>query len=228
MAKLKLPKDLRPRNTSYRQCDLGIDLPSDFIHDLQGIDENLYPVWHPYRLLWDSIVNEYTGEIEDPRYQVHYKHSDLNFGYILTNGKGEPTPDGAWHIWRLCRPHGWAHIIKVESKDRVYCNLLVKRLWLQAKYNDRYGHTGYSRMLEEMQLADRQKAQDDRQDMMNEIQKTNSSMMNRVVENFEYGRTKPTNPMKEIITSYPGQKDHSKIVRPLEDKEGGLIIPDEW
>jgi len=179
-------------------------------------------------MLWDSIINDYAGSLEDPRYEIHYKHSELNFGYVLTNGSGEPTPDGAWHIWRLCRPHGWAHIIKVESTDRAYCNLLVRRLWLQAKYNDHYGHTGYSRMLEEMQVAERQKAQDDREDLMNEIYKTNSSMMNRVAENFEFGRTEPTNPMKESIMSYPGQKDHSKIVRPLEDKEGGLILPDEW
>jgi hypothetical protein len=205
-----------------------VDLPAEFIHELQGIDEHFYPVWHPHQMLWDSIINEYSGNLEDPRFEIHYKHSELNFGFVLTDGSGAPLPDGEWHIWRLCRPHGWAHIIKVESKERSYCNLLAKRLWLQAQYNDRYGHTGYSRMLEEMQLADRQKAQDDKQDLMNEIQKTNSSMLNRVAQNFESGRTKPTNPTKEIITSYPGQTNKSKIIRPLDDKEGGLILPDEW
>ena len=42
------------------------------------------------------------------------------------------------------------------------------------------------------------------------------------MENFEFGRTAPTNPTKDIIMSYRGQTNKSKIIRPLNDKDVGL------
>jgi hypothetical protein len=226
--KIKLPTDLRPHNTPYRQCELGVDLPAGFIAELRSIDEHLYPVWHPYRVLWDDVINQYNGSIEDPRYEINYKYSELNFGYVLTNGQGCPTPEGAWHIWRLCRPHGWAHVINIDSRDTGYLNLLCRRLWLQAQYNDRYGHKGYRDYLEKLDIEARDKQHADKEDLMNEISKTNSGMMNRVRDNFERGITAPTNPTKESIMSFPGQKSHDRLVRPLDDSEGGIIVPETW
>ncbi len=229
---LNLPERGRPRGVRYRKCDLGVDLPSDFVHELKSLDSNLYPVFHPYRMLWDSIVNDYSGPLDDPRYQIEYKYGELNFGFVLTNGQGRPSPDGSWHIWRWCEPHGWAHVINIDSKDRQYLDLLVKRLWLQDRYHSRYGHRGYQKLLEEADIEQREKQQLDKQDLMNEIGKTNSAMLGRCAENMARGLTKPTNPTKDIIFSAAGVNNKSKIVRSLSDREGGLVLPEglgeEW
>lgn len=227
MSIVRLPHSLRP-GYSYKPCALGVDLPAEFIRDLQGIDENLFPVWHAYRMLWDNIINDYAGPIEDPRYQITRDYGELNFGFVLTNARGVPTPDGSWHIWRLCRPHGWAHVINIDSTDTAYLNLLVKRLWLQAQYNDRYGNRGYSRIMEQLDLEKRERAQQERQDMMSEISKVNSAMLSRVASNFASGRVKPTNPTKDIIVSGQGINKRSRITRPISDKEGGLILPEDF
>lgn len=227
MTIVKLPKDCRP-DYRYRQCALGVDLPASFVHELQGLDPHLYPVWHGYRMLWDSVINAYAGELEDPRYQINRAYGELNFGYVLTNGKGMPTPDGTWHVWRLCRPHGWAHVINIDSTDPGYLNILLKRLWLQTRWNDKYGFTGYSKYLQTLDEEARERAQSERQDMMNEIGKANSAMMNRAAQNLASGKTAPTNVTKDIITSYSGQGNRSRIVRPATDTEGGLILPEGY
>lgn len=226
---IKLPEKGRPRGTPHRQCELGVDLPATFMSRLRSIDHNFYPVFHPYAMLWDSILNEYSGLIEDPRYQIKYEYGELNFGFVLTNGQGAPSPDGHWHIWRWCEPaNGWAHIINIDSKDPEYLNLLVERIWLQAQYNEKFGNTGYQRLLESKDQERREKEMAERNDLMNEISKANAGMVARAKENFERGNTRPTNPTKEIITSFPGQQNRSKIVRPLTDEEGGLILPEDW
>jgi len=119
-------------------------------------------------------------------------------------------------------------VINIDSTDQGYLNLLSKRLWLQAQYNDRYGHRGYRDYLEQAGLEERTKQQDEKADLMQEITKTNSGMMARVKENFERGITAPTNPTKESIMSFPGQKSHDRLVRPLDDSEGGIIVPENW
>jgi hypothetical protein len=179
-------------------------------------------------MLWDDIINDYSGSLEDPRYQISREHGDLNFGYVLTNGKGVPSPDGHWHIWRLCHERGWAHVINIDSKDTAYLNLLVKRLWLQTQYNDKYGYRGYSTLMEQLDEEAREKASAEREDMMKEIGKVNSAMMNRAKQNFESGITAPTNPTKDIIMSGGGLTNKSRITRPITDKEGGLILPDGY
>ena len=228
---LKLPKKGRPRDVYYRQCDLGVDLPAEFIYDLRGIDDQFFPVFHPYRILWDDMVNEYTGSARDPRFPTvenSHRYGELVLGHVLTNGKGEPTPDGHWHIWRWCEPaRGWAHIINIDSREPLYLRLLVRRIWLQAQYNDKYGHRGYQRLIEQADLDRREKLQNDKRDLMDEIHKVNSAMMSRAMDNFERGMTQPTNPQKETIMSGGGLRSRSKIVRPLEDREGGLILPDD-
>lgn len=228
----RLPKRGRPLGIYYRVCDLGLDLPAQFIYDLRGIDENLYPIFHPYNLLWDNLVNEYVGSLDDPRFSIvenSFKVGQLVMGQILTDGSGIPLPDGHWHIWRWCEPAcAWAHIINIDnSEDNMYLNLLVKRLWLQAQYNDRYGHRGYQELMENLDIKRRAKVQEEKKELMNEIYKVNSSMVNRVIDNFHRGQVKPTNPKKESIVSYPGQKNRSRIIRPLEDREG-MILPDKF
>jgi hypothetical protein len=225
---IELPEKGRPRGVRYRKCELGVDLPATFMSRLKSIDPHFYPVFHPYRVLWDSIINEYSGPLDDPRYQIKREYCELNFGFVLTNGQGEPSPDGTWHIWRWCEPaSGWAHIINIDSRDPEYLNFLVERIWLQAQYNDQFGR-GYQRKLEEADLERRDKLMADRDDMMREISKANSGMLGRAAENFGRGITQATNPTKEIITSFSGQSNKSKIVRPITDREGGLILPEDW
>jgi hypothetical protein len=225
---IELPEKGRPRGVRYKKCELGVDLPATFIRRLRSIDQNFYPVFHPYRVLWDSVINEYSGPLDDPRYQIKYEYSELNFGFVLTNGQGQPSPDGSWHIWRWCEPAvGWAHIINIDSKDPEYLNFLVERIWLQAQYNDRFG-TGYQRELDAADATRRNKLMDDRQDLMKEISKANSGMLGRAAENFGRGITAATNPTKEIITSYANQGNKSKIIRPITDREGGLDLPEDF
>lgn len=224
---LALPEKGRPRGVRYKKCELGVDLPAGFIHRLRSIDPDFHVVFHRYNVLWDSILNEYSGSLDDPRYQIKYEYGELNFGFVLTDGQGAPLPDGSWHLWRWCSPHGWGHIVNIDSKDPEYLNFLVERIWLQAQYNDRFGR-GYQRKLEEADLERRDKLMTDRVDLMNEIGKANSGMFNRAAENMARGVTAPTAPTKQIITSYRGQKNKSAIVRPITDREGGLCLPSDW
>ena len=50
-------------------------------------------------------------------------------------------------------------------------------------------------------------------------------MMSRVRYNFEHGRTAPTRPMVEKVFSGGGVSRRDKTVRPLDDREGGPILP---
>lgn len=226
---LKLPKKGRPLGIRYRQCDLGVDLPAGFVYDLKGIDYNLFPIFHPYKILYDDFVNEYVGALDDPRHSItenSFKVGELVMGYVLTDGQEIPIPDGHWHVWRWCEPaRAWAHIIKIESCDTFYLDLLIRKLWLQVQYSDKFGHRGFRRVLEEADVEKRNKLLDEKKDLMNEIYKVNSSIMHRVMDNFSSGKVKPTNPQKESIVSYSGQKNKSRTSRPLEAKEGGLILP---
>lgn len=227
---LRLPEKGLPVGMPYKVCEMGVDLSAQFLYDLRSLDDQLYVIYHPYQILWDDMVNDYQGDILDPRYHIGVNSArcgELVMGHVLTNGQDIPTPEGNWHVWRWCEPaNAWAHVIAIESKDPEYQRLLVKRLWLQAKYNDRYGHRGYQKMVEQADLDQREKLQNEKSDLMKEISKANSSMMARVRDNFESGRTDPTRPMKETITSYAGQGSKRKLVRPATDEEGGIILPE--
>jgi hypothetical protein len=222
---VKLPKQFRP-DTWYKKCALGVDLPAAFVRDLWGLDEHLYPVFMPYRCLWDSVINTESGSLEDPRYTVQYKYGHTNFGFVLTDGRGRPVEDGTWHLFRWCYPHGVAHVINLDSKDPGYLNLVLKRLYLQTRWNDKYGFKGYSKMMQELDEETREREMAERQDLMNEIGKANSGMMNRAAQNLASGNTAPTNVTKDIITSYSGQGNRSRIVRPATDREGGIVLPE--
>ena len=55
------------------------------------------------------------------------------------------------------------------------------------------------------------------------LESENRKLTRDAMENFEYGRTAPTKPTKDIITSYPGQKNRSRIIHPLDDEDVGLV-----
>jgi hypothetical protein len=201
-------------------------LPREFIEELQSIDAGLYPVFHRYKVLWDNIINEYAGELEDPRYVVNYDYSEMNFGFVLTDGEGRPLEDGTWHIWRWCYPHGVGHIVSLESREPEYLKLIVKRLYIQAQWTNKYGFRSYNRLLDTVAEEHRTQLQKDRQSLFEATQEENVWLMNRAIQEAASGRIQPTNPTKDSIISYPGQKSRSRIITPLDDKEGGLYIPE--
>lgn len=218
-----LPQTLRPRNVFHRKFVSGLDLPSWFNDELKSIDSNLHLVWHPHRVLWDDIINEYEGSLEDGRFTIHQEHGQENWGFVLSYGDGSPIPDRSWHIWRLCDPFGWAHIVKLEDRGEEYLNLCLKRLWRQATVRNKYGDRAYNKELRDGAQAEHERKVVDRLDLNEQIQKQNSWHLRRAMENFERGIVKPTNPQREQIISYPGQTNKTKTTRPLEDSEGGLV-----
>jgi hypothetical protein len=190
--------------------------------NLKAIDEKLYIVYHPFAMIWDDMMNQYTGELEDPRFTIHREHGEEVWGFVTTFGDGSPIPEGAWHLWRLCDPHGWAHVVRIESKEGDYLELLVNRLYIQANFRERYGHIAWNRNTrfedEEAQI----KAQDAHQEMFEAVQEENAWLTRTARDNMARGVTAPTNPMKETITSYAGQKNRSRLIRPLRDEDVGL------
>lgn len=221
-----LPDKLRPRGVPNKRFVPGLDLPSWFFYDIKAIDRNLYFIYHPHKVMWDNIINQYTGSLEDPRFHIHREHGEEQWGFVLTSGSGAPIPEHSWHLWRLCEPYGWAHVVRIEDHHERYLRLLVRRLHLQAVISDKYGAQAYSRGLAKEQADEREKQQDEQQELFDAVQEENSWLMKRAMENFDRGEVKPTNPQKESIISYPNQKNRSAIVRPLSDTEGGLILPD--
>jgi len=224
MTLVKLPEVLRPRNVYYKPCALGVDLPASFFYGLKGIDDHLYPVYHKFKVLYESTVtNDYAGALEDPRYEINNKYGYLNFGFVLTDGKGAPSPDGHWHVWRLCRPHGWAHIFDIQTKDQVYLNRFLHLLWLQGQFNDKFKHKGYSKMLEELDIEKRKKLQDEQQEMFDAIQDANGALLSRAKQNMMSGVMNKPAPQKDIIVSGAGLSKRGKITRDATDEEGGLV-----
>lgn len=228
--KINLPKEYRPEGY-YRKLDIGLDVPSFFWYDLKAIDPDFYLVFHPYKVLYDSIINNYRGELEDPRYTINNDYGQLNFGFVLTDGQGNPLEDGKWHIWRLCKgAGGWSHVLPLESTEGEYLKLVINRLHLQASWYNRYGFISYNRLMERLDDEKREKALKDREELFNATQEENKWLVRKAMENLDRGITKPTNPIKETISSYKDQGNRSRIVRPLEDedRESGLIVPESY
>ncbi len=219
---MKLPSTLRPSNSNYRECKPGKDLPSWFMDSLKSIDEKLYIVYHPFATIWDDMMNQYEGELEDPRFSIHREHGEEVWGFVTTDGDGAPIPECAWHVWRLCDPHGWAHVVRVESKEGEYLELLTNRLHTQARFRDRYGSIAWNRQARDEQEDAQEKAQDAHQEMFEAVQEENSWLTRNARDNMSRGITAPTNPQKETITSYAGQGHRSRLSRPLEDADVGL------
>ena len=200
----------------------GRDLPSWFMDDLKSIDEKLYIVYHPFEVIWDDMINQYEGELEDPRFTIHREYGQEVWGFVTTNGRGEPTPEGAWHVWRLCEPHGWAHVVRVENKAAPYLRLLVNRLHIQARFRDRYGDIAWNRNTRDEQDIAQQQAQDAEQEMFEAVQEENSWLTKNAMDNMARGKVAPSNPTMSKIISYPGQTNHTATSRPLDDEDVGL------
>jgi hypothetical protein len=177
--------------------------------------------------MWDNIMNQYEGELEDPRFTIHREYGEENWGFVLTDGDKAPIPEHAWHVWRLCDPHGYAHIVKIEDKHPMYLGLLTKRLHMQAAFKDRYGDIAWNRQIQEGQEGEQAKAIDAKQEMFEAVQDENKWLTRNAMENFSRNKVKPTNPKTGQIISYPGQKDRSTIERPLEDDDVDLKTIDD-
>jgi len=190
--------------------------------DLKSLDTKLYIVWHPFAMIWDDMMNQYEGELEDPRFTIHREHGEEVWGFVTTNGRGEPTPECAWHVWRLCEPHGWAHIVRIDSKHQEYLSLMVNRLHIQAEFRNKYGDIAWNRNTRFEDEEAQRKAQDDHQEAFEAVQEENLWLTRNARENMSRGITAPTNPTIEKIISYPGQKNRTATSRPLEDADVGL------
>lgn len=204
--------------------DIGVDIPSWFFHGLRAIDKDFYLIKHSFRVLWDDIINEYEGPLDDPRYCINKNHGTINFGFVLTDNTGKPLEDGSFHLWRYCWPHGWAHIIKIEDTHEKYLRLLLKRLYLQAKITDKYGFKAYSRKRRDEEEEEDLIKQKDKDSLFQAFQEENDWLLRKAKENYLSGKIAPTNPTKETIVSYPNQTNRTKTLRPLEDHEGGLVV----
>ncbi len=167
-------------------------------------------------------MNQYEGELLDPRFNIHREHGEEVWGFCTTDGTGAPIVERAWHVWLLCEPHGWAHVVRIENKAAPYLKLLTHRLNVQARFRDRYGDIAWNRNTRDEQELSQEKAQADKQELLEAVQDENSWLTKRAMENFERGVVAPSNPMKETITSFPGQKHRSRLERPLEDEDVGL------
>jgi hypothetical protein len=224
---IKLPTTLRG-DRKHRGIVPGLDVPAWFYHSIKSIDKDLHFVYHRYKVMYEEpVTNCYVGSLEDPRFHIHEEYGEELWGYpSKQNNSDDPIFDNTWHLWRLCWPYGWAHVVGMESLDPEYLKILERRMYLQAMLSDKYDARAYARMNEQERedAIARQQAQSE--DLYNEVQKENAWLMNKAAENFQRGITAPTNPKKEIITSYSGQGNRSKIVRNLTDEEGGIILPD--
>lgn len=223
-----LPNDYRPNGVRFRDFIPGHDLPYQFYLDIQAIDYKLYFVWHPYNVMYDMIMNQDLGPVDDPRFVIEEQHGEEVWGWITTDGRGSPIKDETWHIWRLCDPYGWAHICNVVSSSPEYLKLLVNRLHLQARIQAERGDLAYNRQLREEEEAARERQQQEMKELYAAVQDENSWLVNRAAENFHAGKTAPTRPTKDIIYSHKDQTNKSRIVRDITDAEGGLILPDSW
>ncbi len=124
---VKLPTILRS-GASLRGFCPGVDLPCWFYEGIKAVDSNLYFVWHHWRVLYDDVMNQYTGSLDDPRFNIVWKPEYGNeeiWGYPLTDNEGNPIPENRWHIWRLCDPHGWCHVCDVKDTDAKYLSKLL-------------------------------------------------------------------------------------------------------
>lgn len=224
----KLPKQHRPGGF-VKVPTPGLDLPSAFLDELKSIDQRLWVIWEPYRCEKDVVLNTYTGKLDDPRFCIHLEDgtgSQEIWGWPLRMPDNSPIPENRWHIYELTQ-FGWCHTSVLLSTEPAYLALLAHRLYLQARFSDKYGKMKYVKNLQEQHDEEKEKAKRDLDDLNNAVMQENSWLVKRAMENFEYGRVKPTNPTKDIIMSGPGISNKSRIIRPLTDEEGGLVTLDK-
>lgn len=226
--KSHLPKDYRPSGLQHKKLEPGLHLPAGFIWELQSINKNLHVVWHPFEVLYEDLVmNTYTGQAADPRWNIHEFSGQEIWGYPLTLPDGSPKPDETWHIWHLNHDGGgWNHVSNIASVLPSHLNRIINRLGREKIYKAKYGAIDWMHKLRDDQEAFELAKQSEKDNLFKDISSANSGMMRRVMENYASGITAPTRPTKDIITSFAGQTNRSKITRDLTDREGGLIVPD--
>ncbi len=231
MVRLKVPSCYRSGGY-LKPCELGVDLPAWFVDGVQAIDKDLYPIFHPFQVIWDDLINNHSGSLDDPRFTIGTPpgFSYELWGYPMKQRRSDaPILDGTWHLWRACHSVGaWAHVIRLESRNDEYLAAVLELLYFNAKFSDKYGHHALNRHREEEQENLTAKEQQDRDDLFTQISKANKRLLTSAAAELASGRYRPTNPQKETIIGYAGQTNRSRIVRPLEDREGGLIVPDEY
>lgn len=225
-----VPKEFRP-GLRLRELQPGLDLPCWFVDGIKGIDENLHFIWHPYKVLYDDILNADTGSLEDPRYYIG-RYPGLGeqeiWGHPLKNRDDSPALDQAWHLWRLCRPYGWAHVLRIDETHDRWLKFCLSRLYLADQISSKYGHRAWNTYQREEQLVARQNKIDDLNELLMDTTKENKWLLNQAMESFHRKQIAATSPTRDVITSYAQQSNHSRITRPLTDKEGGLVVPDEF
>jgi hypothetical protein len=207
------------------------------LDDLHAIDPRLVVVWQPWRTEFDNVMNEHTGSIEDPRFNIHLE--DIRFGreeiwgWVLKGFKNEPIPENRWHIWQR-HDHGYSHVMAIApnlDKDVLvsslsgYLYFLARRMYLQGKFVDKYGAKKWYRMLHQKEEEKREQEKVDTNTMMDAIADENSWLIKSAADNFMSGRTAPVRPQKDIIYSGRGLNNRSKITRDATDAEGGIVLP---
>ena len=224
-----LPNMLRPRGLPHRDFHSGSDLPDWFHRDIKSLDPKLYFVWHPWRVLYDDVMNQWTGELENPRFSITEYSGQEVWGFPMTDNNGAPIPENRWHIWRLCWPHGWCHVCNVASDQEDHLKTLLKRLDLQAQISNM--PNSQRTMLRMRQLEEEElmvKKQKEATDLCDDTHQENAWLLRKAMDNLSSNVTASTNPQKETITSYAGQVNKSRIIRPLDDEEGGIVTPEGY
>ena len=223
---MKLPLELRGEGR-YRKLNLGIDCPNWFYDGIKAIDPHLYFVWHPFKVLYEDIMNNYSGGTEEARYTIGVQEkygNELIFGYVLTDGAKRPLPDNRWHLWRLCKDRGWAHVAALEAtSDEHYLKFVLDQMYVRDQVLTKYGAKGLTKFIREEQELFEEKKKTASANLFADINKENKRLFRSAYENFLNGKIEATNPTKDVIASFAGQKSHNRITRPITDEEGGLI-----
>ena len=214
----------------YREARAGLDLPASFMDEVVGIDKDLHFIWHQYRCIYDDVINRYYGEIENPRFTISESYGYTNFGFALTDNKGNPISEEKFHIWRYCPAvSAWAHVIDIASKEPKHLHKVVNSLARSARLADmnRRERLNFLQDEQEEQLV---KKQTEGQDLWNEVNKANSKLLKTAADNFASGIVAPTSSDVTIdkIISYKGQKNRTRISRTRTDSEAQIILPDNW
>jgi hypothetical protein len=204
----------------------GLDLPVWFIDDLLSIDRNFHFVFHDWRLVWDDVMNKYTGSLEDPRFCVGLKYEKECWGWPLTDNEGHPIPENRWHVWNHVNDVGYYHVIDINSRKPEHLKRIAKLIHKEAKLKDQGRRAYIDAKIEQQELELERKEQLGR-DKWEFLAKENEPLLRKAKENFELGKWDPTNPTKEQIMSYPNQDRRSKVITPLEDEDVGLATWDD-
>ena len=167
-------------------------------------------------------MSTYYGSLEDPRYSIDWHGGTRIFGWILSDGKGDPVLNENFHVWRWCDPVGWCHIAEILDRSPIYLQKTIDSLWEQ-KLVEKYGRKAVIRMKEAKAEAAMEKEAQQKAQAFEDLQKENKGMLRTIAENFAAGKVRPTNQVVETITSYNNQSNRSRIIRPSEDSDGGLV-----